>query len=205
MEIVFATQNQHKIREIQEMMGEGIRLLSLPELGITEEIPEPFPSLEENALAKARYVFSKSGKACFADDTGLEITALGNAPGVLSARYASERGPFRNQEESFLANIHKALENLSGITDRRARFRTVIALVMEGREMLFEGEVRGEILEHPKGNGGFGYDPVFQPEGSVLSFAEMPLAEKNKISHRARAFTKLHVYLGSLQKEGSTK
>lgn len=195
IKLVFATNNAHKLQEIQHMLGPGYEVVGLRETGITEEIPEPYPSLNENALAKARYVYQRTGQNCFADDTGLEIKSLGGAPGVFSARYAANEGPFPNQESSYQANMKKVLRLMKGIPRREARFRTVIALIMEGREYFFEGEVCGTILETPRGEGGFGYDPIFLPEGKNKSFAEMNLQEKNRISHRGEAFRKLQKFL----------
>jgi len=197
MKLVFATNNEHKLREIKHMLGPGYEVAGLRETGITGDIPEPYPSLEENALAKARYVYERTGLNCFADDTGLEIKALGGAPGVFSARYASEEGPFHDQESSYRANMEKVLRLMKGITGRDACFRTVIALIMEGREYFFEGKIRGTILESPRGESGFGYDPIFLPEGKNRSFAEMNLQEKNRISHRGEAFRKLQEFLTS--------
>jgi XTP/dITP diphosphohydrolase len=156
--------------------------------GIVEEIPETQPTIEGNALQKARYVHERTGADCFADDTGLEVAALGGAPGVYSARYAGEHC-------SFADNTAKLLDELRGADDRTARFRTVIALIVGGREYLFEGEVRGEITRAASGAGGFGYDPVFRPEGCEATFAEMDAAAKNAISHRGRAVEKLVAFL----------
>jgi XTP/dITP diphosphohydrolase len=188
MELVFATNNQHKIKEIQKLAGSKVRLLSLSQVNILEDIPENEPTLDGNALYKARYVFNKTGLAVFADDTGLEVYALNGEPGVYSARYAGE-----SKDSS--ANITKLLMALDGIDDRRARFRTIIALILKGKEYLFEGIVEGEIISERKGNEGFGYDPVFVPKGFDLTFAEMNLETKNKISHRAIAFEKLTDFL----------
>lgn len=177
------------------MLGSGYEVAGLRETGINEEIPEPYPTLEENALAKARYVHKRTGLNCFADDTGLEIIALGGAPGVFSARFADEEGPFPDQESSYRANIKKVLRLMEGIPRRQARFRTVIALIMNENEYLFEGQVKGTILDNPRGEMGFGYDPIFMPEGKNRSFAEMNLEQKNRISHRAEAFRKLQKFL----------
>jgi XTP/dITP diphosphohydrolase len=187
-ELIFATNNQHKLTEIQSIVGDKFLLKSLKQIGCTEDIPETAPTLEGNALLKAEYVFNRYGKNCFADDTGLEIEALDGHPGVFSARYATEGHDFE-------ANIDKVLYELSGIKNRKARFRTVIALILDGSTHYFEGIVNGEIINIRKGAKGFGYDPVFLPDGYSLTFAEMPLSEKNKISHRARAVNKLVEFL----------
>lgn len=188
MELVFATNNKHKVREISDLLDGDFRITGLSDLNITEEIPEEAETLEENALFKARYVHEKTGMNVFADDTGLEVTALGGAPGVWSARYAGE-------SKSFDDNIEKLLREMHGVTDRSARFRTVIALILDKREYLFEGIVEGEIITERKGTGGFGYDPVFMATGSEKTFAEIPLQEKNSISHRARAMRQLISFL----------
>lgn len=188
MELIIATNNPHKVEEIKASIPKHINVLSLNEVGIHEEIPEEQDTLEGNALQKARYIYEKYGKNCFADDTGLEVEALGNAPGVFSARYA---GAACNAQD----NIKKLLGELRGSASRAARFRTVIALIINGEQHLFEGEVKGTILEHQQGAAGFGYDPVFQPEGYENSFAEMPSAIKNQISHRGRAVQALLSFL----------
>lgn len=188
MELVFATNNKHKIREITDLLDDNFRILGLADLDITEDIPEEAETLEENALFKARYVHERSGLNVFADDTGLEVTALGGAPGVYSARYAEEG-------KSFDDNIEKLLGAMQGADERSARFRTVIALILDGSEYLFEGTVEGEITRDRRGTGGFGYDPVFLPSGHDRTFAEIPLSEKNTISHRARAMRKLLEFL----------
>lgn len=188
MELVFATNNQHKLAELQAILGDEFKLLSLKDIACFEEIPEEQPTLEGNASQKAFFVFNKYGYNCFADDTGLEIEALGGEPGVYSARYAGE-------EKSAEANMNKVLEKLAKINERNARFRTVISLIIDGEEKQFEGIVDGEILKERKGGSGFGYDPIFQPTGLEQSFAEMDLSEKNKISHRGRAVRKLVDYL----------
>lgn len=180
MKLVFATNNAHKLEEIREMAGGQYEIVSLKEIGCQEEIPEEQDTLEGNALQKARFVKERYGADCFADDTGLEIAALGGEPGVRSARYAGEG----HDSE---ANMRKVLAKMEGVDDRRARFRTVIALILDGEEHLFEGEVRGEILREKHGAEGFGYDPIFRPEGFAESFAEMSLDAKNAISHRGRA------------------
>jgi len=186
--IIFATNNAHKLSEVQALLGDRFRLVTLAECGITEEIPENAPTLEGNALQKARYVSERTGEDCFADDTGLEVDALGGAPGVHSARYATDG-------HDFAANNRLLLRNLSGAADRSAHFRTVIALILDGREYLFEGRVDGHIAESESGCGGFGYDPLFVPEGFDRTFAEMSADEKNAISHRGRAVTRLVEFL----------
>jgi XTP/dITP diphosphohydrolase len=194
-ELVFATRNPDKIREIQDILASGFRILSLEDMGVTEDIPEDHHTLEENALYKAEFVYKKFGVDCFADDTGLEVAALKGAPGVYSARYASLTGELHEGESISAANIRKLLRMMEGVTDRRARFRTVIALVRQGDHYLFEGTVSGHIIHQPRGEEGFGYDPVFCPDNSTRTFAEMSLAEKNKISHRSRAINQLSGFL----------
>ncbi|NLU38552.1 MAG: non-canonical purine NTP diphosphatase [Bacteroidales bacterium] len=188
IKLVFATNNQHKIYEVRNMLGENFELVSLDDIGCTEEIAETSKTLEGNASQKAHYIYDNYGLNCFADDTGLEVEALGMAPGVYSARYA---GPQRNS----IDNMNRLLAELDKIKNRKARFRTVISLIINGNEMLFEGIVDGEILHQPIGQLGFGYDPIFRPEGFSTSFAEMDLVLKNSISHRGRAFEKLIHYL----------
>lgn len=191
MKLVFATNNKHKLDEMRAILGGKVELLSLSDIDCHDEIPETADTLEGNALIKARYIFDKYGLSCFADDTGLEVDALDGAPGVYSARYAGEN----NDSE---ANVAKLLHNLTGKSCRDAQFRTVIALILNGEEKLFDGVVRGSISEERRGVGGFGYDPVFVPEGYTLSFAEMPAEQKNGISHRARAAAALNSYLQTL-------
>jgi len=191
MELLFATNNKHKIREISDLLHADFRIMGLADVNITEDIPEDEDTLAGNALGKARYVHERTGMNVFADDTGLEVDALGGEPGVFSARYAGEG-------KSFDDNIDKLLLRMEGVTDRRARFRTVIALILDDREHLFEGAVEGEILSERRGTGGFGYDPVFRAEGFDLTFAEIPLSEKNTVSHRARAMRKLLEFLSSV-------
>lgn len=188
MKIVFATHNAHKVSEVQAVLGSEYQLVTATEAGITEEIPETQPTIEGNALQKARYVYEHTGLNCFADDTGLEVEALNGAPGVYSARYAGEH-------VSYADNNVLLLKNLAGCENRKARFRTVIALIVDGKEYLFEGRVEGAIATEPHGEGGFGYDPLFIPEGSQLTFAEMSSEAKNKISHRGRAVAKLVAFL----------
>ncbi len=192
MKLVFATNNRNKLEEIQAMLGEGITLLSLKDIGCDEEIPEEQETLEGNAGQKAFFVYNKFGYNCFADDTGLEIEALNGEPGVYSARYS---GVQKSAED----NMGKVLVKLSKIKNRKARFRTVISLVINGEEKQFEGAVDGTILSEKKGTSGFGYDPIFQPTGFHQTFAEMNLTDKNKISHRGRAVEKLVSYLNNLK------
>ena len=188
MKIIFATNNRHKLTEAQEILGNGYQLVTPCDLGITENIPEEQPTLEGNAFQKARYLYDRTGLDCFADDTGLEVDALGGAPGVRSARYAGE-GRYSSD------NVALLLENLSGQADRKARFRTVIALIFGGKEYQFDGVVDGTITDTPHGGGGFGYDPVFVPDGYDVTFAEMDSEAKNAISHRGRAVEKLAAFL----------
>lgn len=192
MELVFATNNQHKLKELQALLGSEIRLLSLNDIGCTDEIPEEQPTLEGNASQKAFYIYNKFGYNCFADDTGLEIEALNGDPGVYSARFAGE-------EKNPQANMDKVLQLMGKIKNRKARFRTVISLVISGNELQFEGIVEGEILTVKQGDQGFGYDPLFRPTGFLKTFAEMDMSEKNKISHRGRAVEKLVRYLNSIK------
>lgn len=198
MKLIFATNNRHKVEEISDLLGDSFILKSLKDLDITDDIPEDYHTLEENALFKARYVNKLTGLDVFADDTGLEIDALNGRPGVHSARFA---GTGKN----FEANIDKVLLLLSGITDRKARFRTVIALILNGTEYLFEGLVDGTIITERRGKLGFGYDPVFVPDGKNKTFAEMSMDEKNTISHRANAFTKLKEFLADYRAAGNKK
>jgi len=184
MELVFATNNLHKLKEVQDLLENRIKLLSLKDIGFFEEIPEDFETLKENAAQKAHYIFDKYKIDCFADDTGLEIDALNGEPGVYSARYAGEPCTFDD-------NMNKVLEKLQGIENRKACFKTVIVLLLEGKEYYFEGQVKGEILTEKSGVEGFGYDPIFKPIGHEQSFAVMSSHEKNKISHRAKATEKL--------------
>jgi XTP/dITP diphosphohydrolase len=188
MRLVFATNNKHKIREISDLLDDRFKVLALADVSITEDIPEDADNLADNALFKARYVHERTGLNVFADDTGLEVDALDGAPGVHSARYA---GANKDPDD----NIIKLLKELKGVKDRKARFRTVIALIYDNREFLFEGKVDGKIIQKRRGTGGFGYDPVFMPEGYDQTFAEIPLSEKNKISHRAQAMKKLIAFL----------
>lgn len=193
MELVFATNNRHKLEELQAIIGDKIKLLSLKEIGCTEDVPEEQPTLEGNAKQKSTYVFEKYGYPCFADDTGLEIDTLNGEPGVYSARYAGK-------EKSAEANMNKVLVKLAEINNRKARFKTVISLIINGEENQFEGIVEGKILTKKKGDSGFGYDPIFQPNGFETSFAQMNLNDKNKISHRGRAVKKLIKYLKKINR-----
>jgi XTP/dITP diphosphohydrolase len=194
-ELLFATQNQNKVREIRHVMQKRIRILSLSDLGFTGDIPEDQDTLEGNALFKASFTCKKFGMDCFADDTGLEVEALNGSPGVWSARFAAMTGEVREGEGFSQANIRKLLRLLEDQPDRRARFRTVISLIYGGREYLFEGIIYGIILREQRGKEGFGYDPVFLPDGYDQTFAEMSLEEKNLISHRAQAIRKLADFL----------
>lgn len=184
MKIVFATNNAHKLAEVRAVLGSAFDIVTLREVGITEDIPETGATLDENASQKAHYVYERTGLDCFADDTGLEVEALDGAPGVHSARYATDG-------HDFAANNRKLLCELEGKENRRARFRTVISLIRGGEELQVEGIVRGEIAQREAGCGGFGYDPLFIPEGYDITFAEMSADEKNAISHRGRAVAEL--------------
>ena len=187
--LVFATNNAHKLDEIRAILGDKIEVLSLKDINCDADIPETADTLEGNAALKAEYIYKNYGLDCFADDTGLEVETLGGAPGVYSARYAGGDG---HDSE---ANMRKLLKELDGEQNRKAQFRTAICLIEQGEEHLFEGIVKGSIIEQKRGVSGFGYDPVFMPEGYEETFAEMGNAEKNKISHRARAVEKLCEYL----------
>ena len=191
-EIVFATNNLHKLSEIREIIGDKFKILSLKEIGCNEDIPETANTLEGNAEIKARYVKEHYGYDCFADDTGLEVDALGGEPGVLSARYAGE-----NHDSQ--ANMNLLLKNMSGKENRAARFRTVIALIIGEELTLMDGIVEGEITNERAGDSGFGYDPIFKPIESELTFAQMSSEDKNKISHRGRATAKLIVKLKNME------
>ena len=185
---VFATNNAHKLEEVTAILGDKIELLSMKDIHCHADIPETADTLEGNALLKARYIFENYNMDCFADDTGLEVEVLNGAPGVYSARYA---GDAHNSE----ANMRKLLQDMEGIENRKAQFRTVFALIINGKEHLFEGIVKGEITKHRCGSSGFGYDPVFIPEGYTQTYAEMGNTLKNKISHRALATNKLCNFL----------
>lgn len=188
--LVFATNNAHKLDEIRAILGNKMEILSLNDIDCHADIPETADTLEGNAALKAQYIYKNFGLDCFADDTGLEVEALNGAPGIYSARYAGGEG---HDSE---ANMKKLLAEMEGKENRKARFRTAICLIEDGKEHLFEGIVNGEIIQERRGGSGFGYDPVFVPEGYTETFAEMGNDEKNKISHRARAVAKLCDYLG---------
>ena len=195
MNLVFATQNQNKVKEIQKLLPENIHIQSLIDIGCERDIPETAETLEGNASLKSSYILEHYGFNCFADDTGLEIEALNGEPGVRSARYASE--DVRSDEK----NMTKVLEKLKDSINRKAQFRTVISLQLHGREHLFEGVCKGEIAISKSGNKGFGYDPLFIPEGYSRSFADMTMEEKNNISHRGRAIQKLVAFLNDKKSE----
>lgn len=194
MSLCFATNNSHKIQEIEALLGNEYKLLSLEDIGCSIELPEDQSTLEGNSLQKAQYVYKNFGINCFADDTGLEVAALKGAPGVRSARYS---GPEKDTQK----NMALLLKNLGNEEHREARFRTVITLIIEGKAHQFEGIIKGTIAKAYKGNEGFGYDPIFIPEGHNKTFAEMSKEEKNKISHRGMAIRKLVTYLKSIQSQ----
>lgn len=185
--LIFATNNRHKLEEVQHLVGDSFTLKSLDDIGCTEDIAETGVTFQENASIKSQYIFSQYGVDCFGDDSGLEIDALNGEPGVYSARYSGTR--------DMSQNIQLVLQKLGNTTNRRARFKTVISLILNGEEHFFDGTVEGIITDGLKGNGGFGYDPIFRPDGYDITFAEMPLEEKNKISHRARAMQQLVEFL----------
>lgn len=188
MPLVFASNNPNKIKEIQLLLPNTLQILSLEDIGCLEDIPETAPTIEGNAIQKANYVTEKYGYPCFADDTGLEVAALDNAPGVYSARYAGEQ---KNADD----NMAKLLDNLSDKANRKAQFKTVICLNLNGNQHLFEGIIKGEIIHEKRGSAGFGYDPIFIPNGYSNTFAEMSMSEKSKISHRGLAVEKLVAFL----------
>lgn len=200
-ELVFATNNDHKVAEIQAAIGDQLKIVTLKQAGITIDIPEPHDTLEDNAREKSRTIFRLTGKSCFGEDTGLEVDALNGEPGVKSARYAATESPsgdaveIQEKDKTFDKNIDKLLQKLEGQDNRRARFRTVISLVLDGQEHLFEGICNGTIIQERRGTNGFGYDPVFVPDGSDRTFAEMTMAEKGKYSHRRRASEQLILFL----------
>ncbi|AFM06344.1 non-canonical purine NTP pyrophosphatase, rdgB/HAM1 family [Bernardetia litoralis DSM 6794] len=200
MKICFATNNSKKIEEVKAALPSTIQLVSLKEIGCTEEIPETTPTIEGNSEQKAMYVYQNYATNCFADDTGLEIEALNGQPGVSSAMYADEIvGSYRDSKENMklvLKNLNEQAEN--GNTNRNAQFKTVFTLVLDGKKQQFEGIIKGKIIDTPRGEDGFGYDPIFVPNGYDETFAEMPLSEKNKISHRAIATRKLVEFLNKL-------
>ncbi len=189
--LIFATNNAHKLSEVQAVLGDAFTFVTLRECGITEDIPETAATLEGNALQKARYIYEKTGADCFADDTGLEVDALNGAPGVHSARYATDG-------HDFAANNRLLLKNLEGVENRSAHFRTVIALILGGKEYLFEGRVEGRIATEESGCEGFGYDPLFVPSGEIITFAQMSAEAKNAISHRGRAVAELVKFLDTI-------
>ncbi|KIC03604.1 deoxyribonucleotide triphosphate pyrophosphatase [Flavobacterium sp. JRM] len=192
MDLVFASNNKNKILEIQSILDGSIKILSLEDIGCHEDIPETADTIEGNAILKADYVTKKYGYDCFADDTGLEISALNGEPGVYSARYAGEQ---RNSDD----NMNKVLNGLNNVSNRKAHFKTVIALNLNGKQHLFTGIADGSITQEKKGDQGFGYDPIFQPEGYEETFAELPLTVKNKISHRGKATQQLIDFLNLVQ------
>lgn len=192
MDLVFVTNNQHKIKEIKSLIDKSFNILSLEDIGFEGDVPETNPTIEGNASQKSFYIYNKYKINCFADDTGLEIKSLNGRPGVYSARYAGDECDSKK-------NMKRVMEELLGKDDRSARFRTIISLIINGEEKTFEGIVNGQILSRKKGKDGFGYDPIFLPDGYDLSFAEMSLDEKNKISHRARATKRLVEYLNSFK------
>lgn len=198
MEIIFATNNSHKLEEISALLEKNYQLLGLKDLQIEEEIPEDHDTLEENASQKAWYIYNKTGRNCFADDTGLEVDFLDGAPGVYSARYSRMGSPTFPQMEPAQGNIRKLLLMLDGVEERSARFRTVVSLVLSGKEYQFEGIIEGVITTKPSGAKGFGYDPIFIPNGYDVTFAEMELSVKNQISHRARAVKRLVDFLNAM-------
>ena len=189
LKLVFATNNKNKLKEVQAMLT-NFEIVSLAEINCFEDIPETAETLEGNAILKANYITEKFGLNCFADDTGLEVEALNNAPGVFSARYAGEEN---NSEK----NMNKLLRELGENTNRNAQFRTAVALNIEGKQFIFEGICKGEILKQKQGDSGFGYDPIFMPSGFNKSFAEMEMREKGQISHRGKAISKLITFLNS--------
>lgn len=191
---IFATNNPNKLEEVRQIANGRFNIVSISEYGITEDLPEEQDTLEGNALQKARFLFEKTGGNCFADDTGLEVDALGGAPGVFSARYAGEG---KSSEE----NVKKLLDEISDCANRNARFRTVIALILEGKEYFFEGIIEGKIIDSPRGVNGFGYDPIFVPIAMDETFAELPLEIKNRISHRAQAIERLFYFLRHYKSE----
>jgi XTP/dITP diphosphohydrolase len=190
IELVFATNNCHKLDEVAAKIGDGIKLLTLADIGCSDDIEESGVTFQENASIKSRFIYERYGYNCFGDDSGLEIEALGGEPGVYSARYAGTHGDHE-------ANMTKVLSKMDGVTDRSARFRTVISLMWQGQEYFFDGTVEGTIHLQLHGAGGFGYDPIFQPAGYEVTFAEMSMDEKNGISHRAKAVEALVAFLQS--------
>ena len=193
-QLVFATNNRHKLEEVAEKIGDRLKLLNLDDIGCRDDVPETGHSLRENAYLKSHYIYQKYQLDCFGDDSGLEIDALNGEPGVYSARYAGAHGDHE-------ANMDKVLAKLAGETNRKARFRTVISLIWNGKEHFFEGTVEGSIRHQRSGAKGFGYDPIFQPDGYDITFAEMSMEEKNQISHRGRAVEQLIEFLGRINEK----
>lgn len=193
MKLIFATNNAHKVEEIRHVIGNEFELLTMKEAGIDKDIPEPHDTIEANASEKSWTIFRMTHTNCFSEDTGLEVAALGGEPGVKSARYAGD-------DRSFEKNIDKLLAKLEGKSDRSARFRTVISVIIDGKETLFEGICNGRIITERRGSNGFGYDPVFIPDGSEKTFGEMELSEKDQYSHRAKATAKLVTFLSTFGK-----
>lgn len=194
--LIFATNNQHKVDEIKSIPEINYNIISLKEAGINIDIPEPYDTLEENASEKSRVIYKLTGKDCFSEDTGLEVEALNGEPGVKSARYAGEGRAFEKNIEKLLANLH-------GIENRNARFRAVLSLILNGTEYKFEGICKGTILAYTKGEGGFGYDPIFLPSGAEKTFAEMNMEEKNRYSHRKKAMDKLVDFFNNSSKSNN--
>ena len=193
-QLVFATNNRHKLEEVAEKIGDRLKLLNLDDIGCRDDVPETGHSFRENASLKSHYIYQKYQLDCFGDDSGLEIDALNGEPGVYSARYAGAHGDHE-------ANMDKVLAKLAGETNRKARFRTVISLIWNGKEHFFEGTVEGSIRHQRSGAKGFGYDPIFQPDGYDITFAEMSMEEKNQISHRGRAVEQLIEFLGRINEK----
>lgn len=191
MELIFATHNEGKVHEIQNIVGDNIKILSLTDIGYLEEIPETGSTFNENAFVKANTIYQIYRKPIFADDSGLEVRALNGRPGVYSARYAGVG------LKNFEPHIVKLLNELNGVKDRKARFKSVICLIINDKTYYFEGLINGQIIDHPRGNNGFGYDPIFVPDGYTKTFAEMDLDEKNKISHRSQAIRKMIEFIMS--------
>lgn len=190
MQLIFATNNDNKVKEIRNALGGAFEIISLKEAGIDKDIPEPHDTLEANATEKSRVIYEMTGKNCFSEDTGLEVEALNGAPGVISARYAGENA-------SYADNVEKLLREMDGKENRKSRFRTVISLIIDGKETQFEGICSGIITEKASGEQGFGYDPVFIADGADKTFAEMTLEEKKECSHRGKAVEKLVLYLNN--------
>jgi XTP/dITP diphosphohydrolase len=190
MELIFATNNNNKVTEIKSALSSGLQIITLKEAGILIDIPEPHNTIEANATEKAQAIFNLTNKNCFSEDTGLEVHALDNKPGVKSARYAGETATAKE-------NMELLLQNLKNINERAAQFKTVISLIIDGKEHQFTGICKGKIIEQPKGEKGFGYDPIFIPDGANITFAEMELDEKNKYSHRKKALVQLIEFLNA--------